>query len=161
MWALVLNFVMIPVWIAALFVVSAEWGGEVSGSVSFGDLRIGDCVQNPETTVDDDGNATVETIDRIVCEDPHWGQVYFVTELDDGPFPGNDEVWVMSEEACYSDQAVNEVRPSSWEDVWPLVLYPTRDSWSRADRDVICILTRLDEEPFTGSWLRADSAGAP
>lgn len=154
--ALVLNVVMVFVGNAAYYTVGPDLGWGITGEVDFGALNAGDCVRSPETTPSGDGELTVGMIDRVLCKDEHWGQVYYVKTLADGKYPGDAEVSSMADEACFSDDAVNAILPSKLGEAWMALEYPTRECWKGSDHNVVCFLTQSDEALFTGSWVVED-----
>lgn len=154
--ALVLNVGMVFVGNAVYYAVGPDLGWGITGEVDYADLNAGDCVLSPETTPSGDGELTVGMIDRVMCKDEHWGQVYYVKTLADGKYPGDAEVSSMADEACFSDDAVNAILPSRLGEAWMAFEYPTRESWMRSDHNVVCFLTQADEASFTGSWMVED-----
>lgn len=154
--ALALNFVMIPVWIVMPFAVSGDARAGEVGDVALHELRVGDCVQSPEGMGEGYGDLASDTITRTRCNDKHWGQVYFDTRLDGGQYPGDDEVATMAEDACYSDEAMKAITPDKREQVWPALVFPSRETWAHYDRRVICFATPYDEGELSESWVVAE-----
>jgi hypothetical protein len=104
-----------------------------TGRVTFEDLRVGDCVAElPE------GNSITVAIEP--CPDPHAGEVYEVTTLPAGPWPGKNEVVRLSEGACA--EALPAYVSADAESIGYEIFYfhPLEQSWS-ADRNVICVAT--------------------
>lgn len=155
-WAMALALISVAVWMVVFGVFGERMGWGVEAEVRFKELDVGDCVQSPQTTFSADGQLNVETIDRVLCKDEHWGQVYYVKTLADGKYPGDAEVSSMADEACFSDDAVNAILPSKLGEAWMALEYPTRESWKGSDHNVVCFLTQSDEALFTGSWVVAD-----
>jgi len=154
-WAMGLNVVMIPGWLVVYFALSSHFGLGDTNDVSLGQLVTGDCIQRPTWVSDAGGDVTSDVVARVACTDEHWGQVYFMTTLERGGFPGNTEIVGMANDACYSDEAVKAIVSSKLDSAMPLVLYPTQASWELDDRDVMCLLSEVDEKPIIGSWLVA------
>ncbi len=155
-WAMTLNFVMLPVWILLIPMAFTLVERGDPGDVRLDSLVAGDCIQALEGLNADAGVKTSDPVARVACSEEHWGQVYYRTDLAPGDFPGDDEVLAMSSDVCYSDAAVNAILPSKLEGAWPFVLSPTRSSWGHSNRSVTCVTCAVDGSPITGSWLVAD-----
>ena len=152
-WAMTLNFVMLPVWILLIPVVFTVLDGGKPGDVRLDALVAGDCIQSLDGLNTDRGLKTSDPVSRVACDEPHWGQVYFTTELAPGDFPGDDKVLAMSNDACYSAAAVSTILPSKLDSAWPLVLSPTRSSWGNFNRTVTCVAFAADGSQITGTLL--------
>ena len=98
------------------------------------DLTEGQCIQLPE------GESQVAAVETIDCEEPHDAEVFSVFELEEGDFPGPDEVRAQAQEGCleefegYVGAAFEE---SSLEFS---ALTPNEDGWGRGDREIVCYL---------------------
>ncbi|MFN2589207.1 MAG: DUF4190 domain-containing protein [Actinomycetota bacterium] len=148
------GIVLSSIWIVliGLGVIVAIFGsaersptGEVvaAGDVTFDDLRVGDCLT-------DLPSGTSLTVPVGPCSDPHDGEVYDVTALRAGPWPGDDEVVRLSEGACQKalPAYVSADPGSTGYDIF--YFHPLEESWS-ADRNVICIATDPSGSPLVGS----------
>src|SRR5688500_4430769 len=59
-------------------------------------LQAGDCFNDPEA-----GSPTqVTALEAVPCDEPHDNEVFHVFQLDDGDFPGADEVKQAGLEGC-------------------------------------------------------------
>ena len=59
-------------------------------------LKAGDCFNDPE-----EGSSTrVEDLEAVPCDQPHDNEVFHVFDLDDGDFPGADEVKELGLDGC-------------------------------------------------------------
>lgn len=124
--------------------------------VSAGDLdvmavRPGDCFDDPEAAEDD----TVSALQAIPCSEPHDNEVFAVESIAAAfgtDYPGRQALEERAYEVCsgpvfgayvgidYLDSAL-EV----------FTLTPTDESWSEGDRDVVCVLYKLDLSKLTHS----------
>lgn len=111
--------------------------------ISLMDLALGDCFDEPDSV----GDHPIVTVPLVRCAEPHDYEVFFVFELPDGPYPGEDEVWDLADEACF-DEFEAFVGASYFEsdlEFFPLI--PTADSWPGGDRLVQCVLFATDPWP--------------
>lgn len=115
--------------------------------ISVFDLRLGDCFDEPDFLDD----YSIVTVPFVRCADPHDYEVFFVFELPDGPYPGEDEVWELADEGCF-DEFAGFVGASYFEsDLDFFAIYPTADSWADGDRVVQCVLYAMDLTKLVGS----------
>lgn len=115
------------------------------GEVDVFSLEVGDCLM-----VEDDGSGTVTTSPKVPCEEPHEAEVFTLvnTELDE--FPGTEQMFEYAHDACephLKGYLGGDYRESGLL-VWAYT--PTEASWEAGDREVICILSTMDE-PLVGS----------
>lgn len=135
-------------------VVVLQVTGVIGTSRSIDALSVGDCVQVPEDM------AEVESVDTVSCDEPHGGEVFFVTDLpgdDDAPYP-----FISLEENAFEQCApafeaytgldyFDETASGDYDVAW---LAPTRASWDDGDRGLTCIATAIDGSDLTGSVAR-------
>ena len=122
------------------FVVAACGGGNVF------DLSVGTCF--------DDGDATqteVSDVPIVDCADSHDNEVYYLFDLPDGSFPGEDVVDNAAFDGCLAafEQYVGRDYQSS--DLGLTYLTPTRGSWDQDDREVVCVLYDFELGRLDGS----------
>lgn len=116
-------------------------------------LKAGDCFNDPEA-----GSPTqVTALEAVPCDEPHDNEVFYVFDLDDGDFPGADEVKQAGLEGC-EPEAESYVGSDPAEAGLTIVpVTPTEQSWNdKDDRTVICALYKSD-----GTELTALSKTAP
>ncbi len=121
----------------------------VGGQLDVFSLQIGDCVfDSPESEV--------ETLDAIACTDEHDLEVYALFDLPDGDFPGTAAVDAAAEEGCL-DRFDAYVGIAYAESVYAFTyLTPLEGGWNNLDdREVVCLLGRIDGEPNIGSAANA------
>ncbi|MFE4971831.1 DUF4190 domain-containing protein [Kitasatospora sp. NPDC056651] len=130
-----------------------------AGSVSWSDLKAGDCYDSPGggTTEGGNGDAKVYWVHRLACADPHHGEVAGTAGLPnaEGPYPGESEVRASAGRLCrkvLGDYALDQwVLPDGMDDVY---LYPTAKNWASGDRYVTCAFE--DREDRHQGTVRTD-----
>lgn len=118
-------------------------GITVPGDVTTKDLRIGDCVRSLDT-------GTVVTIPVGPCSAPHVGEVYEVTSLPAGPWPGDDQVKRLAEGACLKALPSYVSAPPGATGYAIHYFRPLATSWAD-NRRVVCIAHNPTGAPLTGS----------
>lgn len=118
---------------------SAIEGAEMT---TFADLEVGDCL--PLVVYDED--ELVFELPVVPCEQPHTDEVFFIYDVEDGEFPGDDALTETSWNGCY--EAFQAYVGTSYE-ASELDFYnyqPTKGTWIReGDRTVQCILFSYDD----------------
>lgn len=104
------------------------------------ELAVGDCF---------DGDALGEnvfTVPVTTCEGEHRSEVYAVTTLADGQFPGDEQIHVMADEYCTQEfeRFVGLTYDDSELYLWWFP--PGKQNWVAGDRTVQCII-----EPYEGT----------
>lgn len=137
-------FRAVPRLVAAIALVLAACSGNVF------DLDVADCFDDGDLVVGAEA-AEVGDVPLIECSEPHDNEVYAITELDAGPFPGDEAVAARADETC-----LDEFEPFVGLDYASSALdfgwfVPTADSWDAGDRTVACFIYRLDLEKVTGT----------
>ncbi|MFS0895576.1 septum formation family protein [Microbacterium sp. 179-I 3D3 NHS] len=118
--------------------------------VPFAELEVGDCLPLVEYESDED----IYELPVLPCDVPHTDEVFFIYELDDGEFPGDEYLTDKTWEDCraHFEAFVGVAYDDSELDFYSY--QPTRSSWIRAgDRTVHCIVFSYDE--VTGSLAGA------
>ena len=115
----------------------------VAGDVTLADLRVGDCVTSLPS-------GSVLTVHVAPCSDPHAGEVYDVTALSAGPYPGDDQVRRVAVGEC-QEALPGYVSAAPGTTGYAInYLRPVEASWS-TDRKVICIAHDPSGAPLSGS----------
>ena len=112
------------------------------------DLKVGDCIQLPNTK-------TAVTIDHTSCSEEHQGEVSAIVETSpngaDDAFPGDSELNLQAEEACVSSFTAyvgSDYVTSSLDVSW---LVPTEQSWKDGDRHIACVVYAQGDQKLTQS----------
>ena len=118
------------------------------------DLQIGYCFNGPDA--DGQAQATagseVERVTVVSCSDAHDFEIFHTFELDDGPYPGGDELENLWIQGCLErfDDFVDSGFDESMLDI--SAIFPTERSWNElGDREVLCSVTAVDGEPRSRS----------
>ncbi|MFJ2553176.1 DUF2510 domain-containing protein [Microbacterium sp. NPDC087591] len=118
--------------------------------VPFDELAVGDCLPFVDYTGDD----PIFELPVVPCDLPHTDEVYFIYQLDDGEFPGDDTLFEGAWDGCVAQ--FESFTGIAYEDsVLDFYSYqPTEYSWTRAnDRTVQCII--FSYEDVTGTLRNA------
>lgn len=110
--------------------------------VPFAELEVGDCLP----FVDYEETGQIYELPVVPCEQPHTDEVYFIFEVDDEEFPGEDALGDAAWDGCaaHFDTYVGIAYEDSVLDFYSY--QPTETSWARADdRTVQCILFSYDD----------------
>lgn len=125
-------------------------GSEVSTrDVEAFDLQIGFCFNSTDGEAEDAGSGSeVERVTVVPCNQPHDFEIFHTFELDDGPYPGPEELenlWIQGCLARFED-FVGSSFDESMLDI--SAIFPTERSWDELDdREVLCSVTAVDGEP--------------
>ena len=110
-------------------------------------MRVGQCILLPE----DKSATTATTIDKTSCTREHDAEVFYMTSVDDGDFPGEAALNNAAEKVCISnfkDYVGSHYVTSTLDATWML---PTKDSWAQNDRSITCLARLLDHSKLTKS----------
>lgn len=108
-------------------------------------IKLGDCVNNT-------AEGEMDRVPVVPCGEKHEAEVYAVTDLDPGKFPGRDALDKSIEEFCVPEfeKFVGVAYDKS-----ELELYnfePTAESWVQDDRELQCLV--YDPEGATTGTLK-------
>lgn len=108
-------------------------------------LSVGDCLDDAAETGD------ISTVPVVDCDQPHDSEVYARVLMDDPEYPGEEATIAAADDACRSEFERFVGIPSS-DSIYSFAsLYPTENSWSGGDREILCRLALVDE---TGAVTR-------
>ncbi|BCJ46146.1 hypothetical protein GCM10010168_50950 [Actinoplanes ianthinogenes] len=108
-------------------------------------LRPGDCI----ATISDD--ETVYDMPVVACSVPHQGEVYSVTTMAAGAYPGDKKVETEAENRC--NDKIDAYAIGKFKDAEFYYIFPSRTSWS-ADRSITCIAVAPENGTYTGSMVK-------
>lgn len=132
---------------------SGEGGVAEAGNLDVFAVEVGDCFDDPPES------DVVYSVDTIPCSQPHDNEVFAVDAIAAslGPdFPGVDTMFKFAQDYCRGAPFEDYVGIDYWESelaVWTLA--PTLESWAEGDREVVCILYRVDLDRMTGTARNA------
>ena len=119
------------------------------GSSSANALAVGECIDVPDS-------ASITTIPRKPCTEPHDGEVFHVfavTGADPTTYPTDPEWGTLIYPVC--DPAFERYTGTPVEtrtDIDYVYLVPTEDRWATGDRRVTCFIQALDGAPLLRSY---------
>jgi hypothetical protein len=109
------------------------------------DFEAGECTN-------DDLTGSVSEIDTVDCDDEHTAEAFAQFDLDDGDFPGVDEVNEQATEGCQGDRFEEYVGTDYDSSIYiASSINPSEDSWDSGDRTVICVISGSTEGALDGS----------
>jgi hypothetical protein len=116
-------------------------------SGSAGDLRVGDCFDDPGTTTE------VSDVQHQPCTESHDREVIFVGNYpDQDAYPGEDAFDTYAGENCttaYEGYIGRDYETDTEFDFG--YFYPLSEGWSDGDHEITCYIYRLDEAKMTQS----------
>ena len=107
-------------------------------------MQVGQCILLPE-------EKTATTVETTNCTSEHDAEVFYMTSVDDGDFPGEAALNNAAEKVCISnfkDYVGSHYVTSTLDATWML---PTKDSWAQNDRSITCLARLLDHSKLTKS----------
>jgi hypothetical protein len=131
---------------AALLLAALVAVATVACSKEVATADVGDCFEQP----DDIG--AIGEFDTVDCDEAHFGEVYDKFDLEGDDFPGTEAVSQQAQEGCLAsfEEYVGIPYEESIYQILPIS--PTEETWNEADdREVICVLTAIDQSELTGS----------
>ncbi|MBK8445607.1 MAG: septum formation family protein [Micropruina sp.] len=115
--------------------VPRNTAGQVTAEASIDafQVTVGDC-----TGAMKEGD--VSSLKVIPCDQPHYFEAYARTDLEDGDFPGEDELTKHANTFC-SEQFKTFIGLSTKDSAYDMFyLYPVKESWATGDREVLCFV---------------------
>lgn len=103
-----------------------------AGSADVFNLHIGDCF-------DDESGSEITDVPAVPCADAHDNEVYYLFDLPDGEYPGDEAVSTGADDGCAAqfESFAGIAYDSSTLD-W-FTITPTEETWNNvSDREVIC-----------------------
>ena len=101
----------------------------------------------------------VNTVPRVSCDEPHDSEVFFVGDLPDGDYPGDDESSAAADALCYQpfiDFVGLPYEASAYDYTW---YSPTQQSWESGSRAVRCVAITDSGEKLPGGTLEGVEKG--
>ncbi len=128
------------------------WAFAIFGSACAGallSLEVGTCFDDWEGSLD---SATQEVSDVPVveCADPHDNEVFSVSNMPDGEYPGDAAVQDWTIDRCLETFTpyVGEAYKDSRLDFG--ALFPTRETWADGDTEAMCVMWDFAFQKLTG-----------
>ncbi len=137
--------------LVGLLVVVAAVAVGCTDEVDVFSLDAGDCFDQVQP-----GDGSVQSVSSVDCDQPHDHEVYATYDLDDGAWPGSDEVRAEAEDGCRTRFEVYVGTAYADSDLQAAAFWPTEESWQEQDdREVVCFLSDPDGR-LTGSMRGAE-----
>lgn len=137
-WGLVLNIAVPVLFFGGMVVIGGIASVFGADRVSFNDLAVGDCVGKPAGWNDVGEELDSDFVDKLSCDEPHWGQVYETATLSGSTYPGDDDLVVRAEAMCISETGLSRLKDPYYEEAYLNYVSPTAQSWHAGDRSVVC-----------------------
>jgi len=120
------------------------------GAIDAFEVALGDCVNEPAEFSSEEV-AEVESLTGVPCGQPHDGEVFLLTDLPDGDFPGDETVIDTADKLCGAEFEPFIGLPYD-DSVYDFAtLFPSAETWTTGDREIVCIAFAPEGETVTGS----------
>jgi hypothetical protein len=115
-----------------------------------GDLRVGDCFQEPA------GAELIDDVQHTPCTDPHDNEVFYVGDVPGGSTVPSDSVFEAHFIATCGPafEAYTGLDPETSPNLTLTFYYPTSEGWSDGDHEMICYAYNDDGTKLTASVKR-------
>ena len=135
--------------IAAVALGALFFRDRISGGA--GDLKAGDCFDNPAATIE------VRDVQHHPCTEPHTSEVVFVGTMPSADaYPTDAQFSSYVSEACVPGfNAYTGLDFMSLPAIDMGYFIPTTDGWGNGDRSVICYAVRTDDSMINASLKAA------
>lgn len=116
-----------------------------AGTLDAFEMRLGDCFDDPDMYAEE-----FSSLPGVPCNEPHDNETFAVFDLTMSSYPEYD-IAEISEASCieHFETYVGRDYETSALDV--VTMYPTQESWSQNDREVVCALYDMSGEKLVGS----------
>jgi hypothetical protein len=131
---------------------SRDDSGEITsgGDLDVLTLQVGDCFDDPA-----DLDEVVFDVAALPCSEPHDNEVYFLVPIAGvfgDTFPGDTALQEYSYEKCVGEPFDSYVGTDYLDSSLEVFTFtPTDESWDLGDREIVCVLFRLDFSKLTGT----------
>lgn len=123
------------------------------GNLNAFSLRVGDCFNDPDG-LEVGTQSTVLELPAVPCSQPHDNEVFALIDLEGGDddYPGTEPVRSIGADRCLGEfEAYVGIAYEDSVLEFDPYLYPTAETWSAGDREIVCAVYNLDLAPLTGS----------
>jgi hypothetical protein len=136
--------------VAVVVVGGLVFRDRLSGNA--GDLKVGDCFDEPQ------GTQTVKDVQHHPCSEAHTGEVVFVGAVpgDNATYPGDAAFTTFAIQNCapafatYTGTAINAQTALDMSYFFPLA-----DGWAKGSHDLTCYIIRTDGTAVSQSFKKA------
>jgi hypothetical protein len=120
-----------------------------AGDLDVMTLQVGDCFDDPEEL-----DEVVFDVAAVPCSEAHDNEVYSLVPVTilGTAFPGDSALQDFSYEACVGEPFSQYVGSNYLDSALEVFTFtPTEESWDTGDRDVVCVLFKLDLTKLIGT----------
>lgn len=141
----IMQFVIGGAIIAIIAIAFFIFRDRLSGSA--GDLRLGDCFDNPGTATE------VSDVQHQPCTEAHDREVIFVGDYpDQDAYPGGEAFDTYAAQNCTAAYETYIGRDYETDTEYDFgYFYPLSEGWSDGDHEITCYIYRLDDQKMTQS----------
>jgi hypothetical protein len=110
---------------------------ETTENTSVLSLELGSCVNDADTPL----SADLIEVPTVSCDEPHDSELYAIVSVDDGEYPGVDDLVTQGQTQCqalFTDFVGIDFRSSLLDFHF---YYPTPSSWVHGDRSIYCMVS--------------------
>ena len=108
------------------------------------ELAVGQCLLVPL-------NSQVNSVATTECTEAHTGEVYSVTTLKNDTMPSRDAMDELVYNTCYETFEAYVGTSPEETTLDYTAMSPTKQTWAKGDREIVCIAVRTDDEQLTAS----------
>jgi hypothetical protein len=113
-------------------------------------FELGDCIDD---VTGGDGSEGVTDIPVVPCSGEHDSEVFAITALEEGDYPGDESVDAIAGERCAAEFSPYVGVPATSSSLGFSWYAPTADGWRVGDHDVVCVA--FDYDPASGAPMRS------
>ena len=103
-----------------------------AGASTAEDLQVGDCLNDAGLS------GIVTSVPVVPCDEPHDSEAYAEFDLDEGPFPGKEQIVARGDAGCVEAFAAFVGIPFNDSELAYSYYQPTESSWPQGDRRILC-----------------------
>lgn len=118
-------------------------------------IKVGDCMapegEMDSLTTEGAEETEVESVSAVPCSEPHDSEAYHIFDMTEEDYPGTTAVTEAADVGC---EAAFEayVGVDYYDSTLGIsYLYPSADTWSVGDREIVCVIFSMDSELLTGT----------
>lgn len=112
-------------------------------------ISVGDCLNEPT----EDGS--IEEVTQVPCAEPHDLEAYYAFDLEGDTIPVGEAMTDRAEGGCLAQFEGFVGTPYEDSELYLYTFYPTPQSWSSGDREVLCLVQEPDVK-LTGTMRNSN-----
>ena len=119
--------------------ISNAINGAVTGEDDVFALEVGSCMN-------DYGSETeITSVPIVDCAEPHDTEIYASSNISGDEYPGLEAVQTEADDVCYAAFEDFVGLPYDESLLYYSTLYPSDESWSGGDREILCGISKYDD----------------